>query len=252
MNAQDTQLLNTQFSPEIEKLAQEKIATIQLICAMGQEEAMAAADELEKTAQAQFEAAEQAEAEQEAYENASHQEKVASENFVKTANELGAFYERTFTETLEKLGQERYNDPSVYLIPYMREKVAHEAAENAVAEFDEAIEKLAANAKAKAAKGMVETVSNKLKSFGESAKSNAKAFGKGAKNEGAKTKAQASGTMDQVKQVFTGTKANGKKKPTQLTGSQRAQIAGSLATKAAIPTAIGAAGAGAGYMAGRN
>lgn len=60
------------------------------------------------------------------------QEKVAEEAIAlddeseKIAQECGAFIERGFFDGLMKLGQERYNDPMAYIMPFVEEKVAAE------------------------------------------------------------------------------------------------------------------------------
>lgn len=76
----------------------------------------------------------------------------------KVAQELGAFIEKGYIDGLRKLGEERHGDETVYLMPFLEEKVA-----------------------AKGAKAWLAGLGKKVKGFGEAAKSKAKDVGGSAK-----------------------------------------------------------------------
>lgn len=117
----DQQLLNTDLG-EVEKVAAENLALADEMYAHGFNKlAQEAADSLEAAA-------------------AAASEKVASEEALdgeseKVATDLSAFIERGFFDGLRKLGSERYGDESVYLRPFIEEKVAQAGAEAAVAKL---------------------------------------------------------------------------------------------------------------------
>jgi hypothetical protein len=82
----------------------------------------------------------------------------ADEETKKTASDLGAFIERGFFDGLCKLGQERHNDETYYLVPYLEEKVAENARFKAVGEF------------MKRMGGKAKEIPGKAKDFGNKAK----------------------------------------------------------------------------------
>jgi hypothetical protein len=100
----------------------------------------------------------------------------------KVAQELGAFIEKGYIDGLRKLGEERHGDETVYLMPFLEEKVA-----------------------AKGAKAWLAGLGKKVKGFGEAAKSKAKDVG-----GSAKAKATAAGSYAKDKATAAGSYAKGK------------------------------------------
>ena len=96
----------------------------------------------------------------------------------KVAQELGAFIEKGYIDGLRKLGQDRHGDETVYLMPFLEEKVA-----------------------SKGAKAWLAGLGKKVKGFGEAAKSKAKDVG-----GSAKAKATAAGSY--AKDKATAAKKN--------------------------------------------
>jgi hypothetical protein len=111
----------------------------------------------------------------------------------KVAQELGAFIEKGYIDGLRKLGEERHGDETVYLMPFLEEKVA-----------------------AKGAKAWLAGLGKKVKGFGEAAKSKAKDVGGSAKAKAtaagsyAKDKATAAGSYAKDKATAAGSYAKGK------------------------------------------
>ena len=112
LSAEDQALLNTQFSPELEKEAAESVKLASELYTTGHDKLAAeTADLLEKMAE---------EEEKEEKEEG----KELNEDQKKEASVRGAFIAQGFIDGLKKLGSERYNDELAYLAPFIHEKIA--------------------------------------------------------------------------------------------------------------------------------
>ena len=127
LSAEDKKLLNTDLG-EFDKVAAAEMSLAQEMYATGFEKLAAeTADYLD----AVFAKVAEEEEKEEKKEDEDEETK-------KTAEELGAFIERGFFDGLRKLGAERHGDESVYLLPYLQEKVAAAGSEMALAKLAEA------------------------------------------------------------------------------------------------------------------
>ena len=139
------ELLNMQFDEETEKLAAVRTEAIKNCYNYGM-------DKLAAEAIAQFDAQEKIAAEDNEEENEEEEEENEEEEMdeesEKAAAELGAFIERGFFDGLRKEGSARHDDELHYVLPYVMEKAAAEAAapylEAAEAAAQEAMDKIAA------------------------------------------------------------------------------------------------------------
>jgi hypothetical protein len=114
------ELLNTDFGPEIEKLAAEQVQACKDAYNYGCEKLAAeAAEEMDK------------EEKESKKEDKEEKKEKMDEESEKAAAELGSFIERGFFDGLRKLGSERHNDEFHYLAPYVEQKIAAAGAEKA-------------------------------------------------------------------------------------------------------------------------
>jgi len=124
LTAEEQKLLNTDLG-EFDKVAAAEVALAQEMYATGFEKLAAeTADYLDSM----FEKV----AAEDEKEDEKEDDK-EDEETKKTAAELGAFIERGFFDGLRKLGAERHGDETIYLLPYLEEKVAAEGAKKAIA-----------------------------------------------------------------------------------------------------------------------
>ena len=168
--AQEQELLNTDFGEETEKLAEAKVDAIESVYAYGFNkmacEVADAMDNFDKTASEDEDKKKEDKEEDE-------DEKMDEES-EKQAAELGAFIERGFFDGLCKLGSERHGDEFHYLAPYLIEKTAEMAAQEAAEKMAGAMDVIrAAGGKAKdllgAAKGKAKEVGGKAKAMHQKA-----------------------------------------------------------------------------------
>lgn len=122
LSAEQQKLLNTNFSPELEKVAAEQAKVAQEMYAKGQEIAMNIADAMDKEA-----------AEKVAAEGANPELEDAQQE--KMAAQMGAFIERGQFDGLKKLGSERHGNEYHYILPFVEEKVAAAAAMSGLSKF---------------------------------------------------------------------------------------------------------------------
>jgi len=146
LTAEEQKLLNTDLG-EFDKVAAAEVALAQEMYATGFEKlATETADYLDSM----FEKV-AAEDDKEDKEDDKEDEETK-----KTAAELGAFIERGFFDGLRKLGAERHGDETVYLLPYLEEKVAEGGAYKALKEFGSKAWKATKEAPGKAGKAISE------------------------------------------------------------------------------------------------
>lgn len=122
LSAEQQKLLNTNFGPELEKIAAEQAKIAQEMYAKGQDIALNIADAMDKEA-----------AEKVASENQSQALEDAQAE--KTAAQMGAFIERGQFDGLRKLGSERHGNEWHYIYPFVEEKVAAAGASAAMGKF---------------------------------------------------------------------------------------------------------------------
>lgn len=219
LSQHDLNLLNTQFDYGVEKTAQEKLAFVQGLCLKGQEMAIETCDSFDKIAAEEAEEKAKMEEEEEE-ENEEEEEKTASA-LNKHASQAGAFIEKAFSDTMMKLGSERFNNEFHYLLPYMEQKIAEAGAEAA-------LEKVASKLDA------IRALSRKAMS--------------GARSGAGSSMGNTKGAFSDLKSALTGTSSTGKK----ITGGSRAAAAGKGVGKLAPGAALGTAALGTGYLAGKN
>ena len=126
LSAEDKKLLNTDLG-EFDKVAAAEMSLAQEMYLNGFEKLAAETADYLDTVFAKV-----AEEEKEEKEEKKEDE---DEETKKTAEELGAFIERGFFDGLRKLGAERYGDETVYIYPYLEEKVAEGGKFKAVREL---------------------------------------------------------------------------------------------------------------------
>jgi hypothetical protein len=114
----DQELLNVEFSPEIEKLAAQNAADISELQEIGfVKMAAEAADEMDK----------------EEEEEKKEEKKELDEEHKKEASVKGAILADSYVEGLMKLGSDRHGDELHYLYPAIEEKLVKEGADPAAA-----------------------------------------------------------------------------------------------------------------------
>jgi len=124
LSAEDQNLLNTDLG-EFDKVAAAEMSLAQEMYATGFEKLATETAGYLDTVFAKV-------AEEDKKEDEKEDE---DEETKKTAEELGAFIERGFFDGLRKLGAERHGDETVYLLPYLEEKVAEGGKMKALREF---------------------------------------------------------------------------------------------------------------------
>ena len=264
LTPEQQELVGLDFGEEIEKQAQEKVATVQEMYSHGHDklatEMADGFDALVKQAQEEEAKAEEEKKKEDAEEESkSEEEKQASASLEKTAAELGAFIERGVFDGLQKLGSERHQDPLYYLLPYMEDKVAEAGAIAAVEKFASKMDALkaalgtakgkasdAASAAASKARQAADAAKAKAKGGAAAAGEAARGAGwgaRGAAGEAARgIKGQAAKTKADLMAAVTGKTQGGTAIPRQ----ERARRGAAAATRTAIPLAAlgGAAAAG--------
>lgn len=113
----DQELVLKEFPEDIEKQAAGNAAVVRDMYQTGYEKlAIATADELDKLAEE--------EKKEEEKEDKEEEEEKMDEESEKKASALARFIERGYFDGLQKLGQERHNDPAHYIQPFVQEKIA--------------------------------------------------------------------------------------------------------------------------------
>lgn len=254
LTAEQQELLTLDFGDETEKVAQEKVATVQEMYSQGHNKiAVEIADNFDamvKQAEEEAEEEEKEDKENKAQEEAaSDGEKTAAASFGNTADELGRFIERGTFDGLVKLGSDRHGDGLHYLLPFMEEQVAAAGAEAALQKFA---------SKMDAVKGWLGTAGEKAKGLGSKASEAAAAAkakgGEAARGAGWGAKGYADETGKAVKGYAGKTKSD---LMAAITGKNQAGVAlpaqerARRGTMGALRAGVPLAGAGGLVAAGR-
>lgn len=233
LSAEDQKLLNTDLG-DFEKDAAEEMALAQEMYQTGFDKlATETADYLDSVFA-------------KVAEDKEDKEEEKDEEEEKKAADLGAFIERGFFDGLRKLGADRYGDETVYLIPYLEEKVAAAGAAKATGEM---FKRLGDSAKKHwgSASGAVSSAANtakdKVKSVATKGYEGFKGYHTGAAGEFSAGKKRVG---DWMKKHPGGPAGKGKKKEQIIKGVKEM---GSGAGKLVGPYAGGAALLGGGAYA---